>query len=184
MKTQLLKLPFVLLIALLISLGIFALFNLRYNQTFISPVLLPTAEYLYKAPIQPPSWMRIIPSPGSVLPKDEGIEIRLYICNDIVGIKSCNESESPLHVAGDSYDSTGRYRLWSNFYINGRESNFLLFIWGGSVYGTLTSSALVMKPKPVLLPGYHLFKIEPANSQEQQNNPDPKFSYEWAYRVE
>lgn len=184
MRKHLQRLLMALLLILLIFAGIFALFNLRYNQTFLPSPLVPTAEYLYKSPVRLPDWMKVIPPPGSILPRDEAIEIRFYICNDIVGIQTCDDSESPLHVAGDSYDATGLYRLWSNFYVNGRKSNPLLFIWGGSVYGTLTSSALVMKPKPVLLPGYHLFKIEPANSQVQQNNPDPKLTYEWAYRVE
>ena len=50
--------------------------------------------------------------------------------------------------------------------------------------GTGSSGTLTMHINPLLLPGYHLFKIEPANSQEAQNNPDPNLSYEWVYRVE
>ncbi|MEP6988391.1 MAG: hypothetical protein ABI970_22495 [Chloroflexota bacterium] len=143
---------------------------------------MPTAEYLYKSPVSPPKWMKIIPPPGSFLHKDQPIEIDLFVCNEIFAYQDC--SETPLRAKDDSYESTGLYRVWSNFYVNGRKSNFLLFSGGGSVSGTLTSGALDMRLNPLLLPSYHLFKIEPANSQEQQNNPDPKLSYEWAYRVE
>ena len=177
MRNNLQRLLIGLLLILLIVLGIFALFNRLYNQTYLPPQLVPTTEYILKSSINPPDWMRIKPPPNGILRKDEPIEISLYMCPEMLGSQDC---KIPLHIKDGSYQLMGLYRQWSNFYVNGQKSNFLLFSGGGNIFG----GTLSMNMHPLLLPGYHLFKIEPANSQEQQNNPDPKLTYEWAYRVE
>ena len=177
MRNNLQRLLIGLLLILLIVLGIFALFNRLYNQTYLPPQLVPTAEYILKSSINPPDWMRINPPPNGILHRDEPIEISLYMCPEMLGSQDC---KCPLRVKDGSYQLMGLYRQWSNFYVNGRKSNFLLFSGGGNISG----GTLSMNMHPLLLPGYHLFKIEPANSQEEQNNPNPNLSYEWAYRVQ
>jgi hypothetical protein len=177
MRNYLRKLMMVLLMVLIIFLGIFGLFNLLYNQTYLPPELVSTAEYILKSSINPPDWMRIKPPPNEILHKDEPIEISLYMCPEMLGSQDC---KSPLRVKDGSYQLMGLYRQWSNFYVNGQKSNFLLFSGGGNISGGTLSINL----HPLLLPGRHLFKIEPAASIGEQENPDPKLSYEWAYRVE
>jgi hypothetical protein len=118
------------------------------------------------------------PPAGSTLHLGDSIEIDLFICSGPIEVSSC---KGPLRQKDDSFQEMFRYRDWSVISINGRRyKGFLL----GSGSGTTNEGTLVLPLYPLLLPGYHLFKIEPANSQEQQNNPDPKLSYEWAYRVE
>ncbi len=181
MKNHLRNLGLLLLVTLLVISAGFLLFNRLYNQTYLPPELAPTAEYFLKSAANPPNWMRINPPPNGVLHKEKPIEISLLMCSEMFGLVGC---DSPLHVADDSYQLMALYRQWSNLYINGQKSSTLLYMGGGNMTGTGSSGTLTMYINPLLLTGYHLFKFEPANSPEAQNNPDPKLTYEWAYRVE
>jgi hypothetical protein len=167
----------ILVVTLLIFGGIL-LFDPLRNQIYLSSELIPTAEYLFKSPSPQPKWIGIKPPPSSVLNIGEGIEIYLNTCAPRPF--DPQECDGFLLVKDDSFEATGFYKQWSNFYINGQKANFPIY----SIVGNGNRGTLILNISPLLLPGYHLFKIEPENSQEQQNNPDPKLSYEWAYRVE
>lgn len=176
MKLKLRSYGLFMLVVILLILGGLLLFSSVYNQPYIYPELLPTAEALLKSPITSSDWIKLNPPAGSTLQWGDLIKIDLHVFT--VGMSSC---KSPLQQEDDSFQGLYKYREWSIIFINGgRYKGFL----GGSAVGTLAGGTLTIPVYALLLPGYHLFKIQPAGSQEEQNNPDPKLNYEWAYRVE
>lgn len=171
-----------LAVILFVLLSTFALFDLFYNRIFLPPELVSKTESLFKSPTKIPDWVQINPPPSSVLRQGEPIEIKLFVCHLEASTHSCDKSL--LRVKGGSYEATGLYNQWSSFYVNGQQTRFLWYAGGGNIVGTITGSSLTKKVSPALLQGYHLFKVEPAKSQEEQHNSDPNLSYEWVYRVE
>ncbi|MBI1279539.1 MAG: hypothetical protein GC179_15540 [Anaerolineaceae bacterium] len=153
-------------------------FSPLYNRPFLTSELLPTAEYLFKSPSDQPRWINIKPPPGSIINTGKTIDIYLNSCESRPYYPE--ECDGFLLVKDDSFEATGLYQRWSNFFINGQKATLL----PDGIVGNGNHGTVITRVNPLLFPGYHLFKIEAANSPEAQNSPDPKLTYEWAYRVE
>ncbi len=137
-----------------------------YEQSYIPNHLIPTAEFLMKQPVIEPEILNVFPRPGSVVKSSEVT----YVC---------------LHYEPQYEDRTKLQSTynWTRLFLNGqripqsRISGSLLF--GAIMGGCLQISYFSPSPS-----GLHLFRIQVGTSFNDFLNPDPKLSYEWAYRVE
>lgn len=160
----LIAIPFVILFGLLL----FAQWAWGgHERTTIPNELVPTAEYLMKQPIAEPNPIQVFPRPASVVKPSE----RATVCLGYV----------PQPQDDDREKLKATYN-WTRVYLNGErlpQSEI-----SGSIVGTITRACLEIGYNFNLSPGLHLFRIQIASSFNEFLTPDPKLSYEWAYRVE
>jgi len=135
-------------------------------QTTLEPRLIPTAQYLLQTVAPKPTWLSIYPAPSSIYSESaENITIAVKI--------------SP------NFSTTTDVAEWTRIFINGERISRLMY--AAYICGEITPD---MKEEqcfmlsPELEPGLHLFRIQVGTSIDAILNPDPSYSYEWAYKVE
>ncbi|MBZ0285475.1 MAG: hypothetical protein K8L97_32395 [Anaerolineae bacterium] len=134
-------------------------------QSSLEPHLIPTAEYLMQDLSPNPPWLTIYPFAGGVYSSSENITLAVQI--------------RPNMGTGDDV------KKWTRIFVNGKRIS-------SSMYG-IASCGLVTEDMreewcfvftPHLERGLHLIRIQVGSSIGALLNPDPAYSYEWAYRVE
>ena len=129
---------------------------------------IPTAAYLLQNPQSTPSFLQIEPVPGTIL----GNRLSTWRVEVNLGA-----------------DKTGTTQ-WTQIFLNGQRLSHLDIT--GSFPGGLpapnkknfNTAYFYFYNTATLESGLHLFRIQACSSFNDLLNPDPKLSYEWAYRVE
>jgi|SRR5689334_12221015 len=129
---------------------------------------IPTAEYLLEHPQPTPSFLQINPVPGTKLASRLG-DLRVEV-----------------NLGADKTGTT----QWTQIFLNGQRLSHLDIT--GSFPGGLPAPNeknfntvyFYFYKTTTVGSGLHLFRIQAGSSFYDLLNPDPKLSYEWAYRVE
>ncbi len=140
-------------------------------QPTLDPQYVPTAQSLVQNPLPTLEYLKIQPAPGSTIKQSDAIQFSIWFLPD--------------HITGTPKDVW----TWSQVFVNNQRIDRLA--WGSSLVGTLSSDTSgIMRNLagfsfvPQVEPGLHLFRIQIGTSIDVMFNPNPKSSYQWAYRVE
>lgn len=137
-------------------------------KTSLDAQYIPTAEYLLQHPQPTPSSMQIYPNPGAILDSSDIVVMILAFELNKDGVEQWTQLFlNHQRIARSDIDTppgTGRY-------------------WSPGIM-LMDYAELTFDPNNKLNSGLHLFRIQIGRSFNDFLNPDPKLSYEWAYRVE
>ncbi len=135
-------------------------------QTTLEPRLIPTAQHLMQTVAPKPAWLTIYPAPSGTYPESaENITLSVEIL-------------PRFRTATDIAE-------WTRIFINGERissSMYAAYICGEITPEMKEEQCFVLSPE--LEPGLHLLRIQVGTSIDALLNPDPSYSYEWAYKVE
>jgi hypothetical protein len=155
--------PFLILLGLLL----FAEWAWGGNiKPSLDPQYVPTAQYLLQHPQPTPSFLQIKPIPGTILGSKLG-SLRIEV-----------------NLKADKSDTS----QWSQIFLNGQRLSHLDIT--GSFPGGLpapneknfNTAYFLFYRTANLDSGPYLLRIQAGSSFNDFLNPDPKLSYEWAYR--
>jgi hypothetical protein len=134
----------------------------------LDPQFVPTAEYLLEHPQPTPSFLSVSPAPA------------LRMDNQLSALRI------EVNLEANKFDTS----QWTQIFLNGQRLEHLDTT--GSFPGGLpapneknsNTAYFYIYHTATLHSGLYLLRIQAGSSFHDFLNPDPKLSYEWAYRVE